>query len=77
MAQKSARSHLNQVSSGIAWANAMAIFFTKQVWDGWFHQQEILNLDEYVLMRSYIKSLPIGYTRKSQNLSPQKTGSWK
>lgn len=53
----------------------MAIFFTKQVWDGWFHQQEILNLDEYVLMRSYIKSLPIGYTRKSQNLSPQKTGS--
>lgn len=55
MAQKSAHSHLIQISSGIAWDNAVAIFFTKRVWDGWFHQEEILILDEYVLKRSYIR----------------------
>lgn len=75
MAQKSAHSHLKQVSSGIAWANTMANFFTQRVWDGWFHQEDILILGEYVLMRSYAKSYPIGHTSKSQNLSPQKTGS--
>lgn len=31
MAQKSGHSHLNQISSGIACANAMAIFFPKWV----------------------------------------------
>lgn len=77
MAQKSAHSYLNQVSSGIAWADAMAIFFPKWVWDVWFYQQEILILDKYVLMRPYISSFPIGYTSKSQNPCPQKSASWK